>query len=104
MVSLDYYHNSYSACQLGNNCESLRQQLALEIQANCLPTNHDLLIVITTIKSAPDLEKRKVWRGLSNRIEATELITTNPKEKKTLFKTAVIATITMIILTVFLIL
>ena len=104
LVSLDYYHNSYSACQLGNNCESLRQQLALEIQANCLPTNHELLIVITTIKSASDLEKLKVWRGLSNRIEATALITTKSKEKKTLLKTAVIATVTIIILTFLLIL
>jgi hypothetical protein len=104
LVSLDYYHNSYSACQLGNNCESLRQQLALEIQANCLPTNHDWLIVITTIKSAQDLEKLKVWRGLSNRIQATELTATKPPEKKTLFQTAVIATVTIIILTVFLIL
>jgi hypothetical protein len=105
LVSVESCHNSYSACQLANNCESLRQQLALEIQANYLPTNHDWLIVITTIKSAQDLEKLKVWRGLSNRIQATELTaTTKPPEKKTLFQTAVIATVTIIILTVFLIL
>ncbi|TVQ41837.1 MAG: hypothetical protein EA365_16660 [Gloeocapsa sp. DLM2.Bin57] len=101
LVKLNYYNNSYNPAQLGNNNETLRQQLALEIQTNCLPTNRQLLIVITSIKSAIDLERLKVWRGLSNRISSDELTPTTATEKKTLVNTAVIATATAI--TIFLI-
>lgn len=102
LVKLEYYNNIYMPSQLGNNSETLRQQLALEIQTNCLPNQRQILIVISTIKSATDLERLKVWRGLSNRISTNDLIPTSTTEKKTLVKTAFIATATAI--TIFLIL
>ncbi|ELR96436.1 hypothetical protein [Gloeocapsa sp. PCC 73106] len=104
-IGLDCHNNADLACRLGNNSAALRQEIALEIKANCLPPQEQLLVVVTTIKSAQDMEKLRVWRGLSNRIESQDLVATNQtSEKKTLIMTGVIATAAIIALTVFLIL
>lgn len=56
-------------CKLGKNCDSLREELALELENNLLPDKKGLLVLVTSIKSASALKQTGVWRGLSNRIE-----------------------------------
>jgi len=104
LIDLQHYNNLDLNGKLGNNCENLKQEIALEIKENNLPKSYDFLIVITTIKSAIDLEKLKVWRGLSSRIESKQFTAINSEEKKTLPATVLIVTATIIALTVFLIL
>lgn len=108
-IYLSHHDSLKLNCQIGHNCENLRQEIALEMQANQLPPQYQLLVVVTTIKSDADLQKMHVWRGLSNRVESSQLIPANSgslvqvEQKKTLATTAVIATV-ILVLTVFLIL
>lgn len=109
-IELQYHNNANPVCKLGYNSLESRQEIALEVQANSFPATPKLLVVVTTIKSAEDLQKFKVWRGLSNRIESKDLMAITPTsstfttQKKTLLRTTIIATAAIIVLTVFLIL
>lgn len=107
-TALEYYDNSNPKRQLAPNSEVTRQEIALEIQTNDFPAEYPILIIVTTIKSASDLEKMPLWRGLSNRVTSSQLLpvksSTSPQvQKKTLLTTAIVAT-TILVLTIFLIL
>lgn len=85
-------HKTDLDCKIGNNSESLRRKIISELQISSLPDRNGLLMLVTSIKSAPALIKTGVWRGLSDRIEGEELEeysslkTINPQaQKKTVF-------------------
>ncbi len=95
--------NTDPSCKIGSNSESLRQEIALELQTSLLPDRNGLLILVTSIKSASILKEATVWRGLSNRIEDEEfeeysfLGTVNQQaQKKTIFLGIAIAIILLI--------
>ena len=78
------------SCKIGKNYDSLREEIALELESNALPNREGLLVLVTSIKSASAIEKTGVWRGLSNRVEFEKLekygsLSTNQSgtEKKT---------------------
>ncbi len=98
--------NSYqtnSSFKIGKNCDSLREELALELESSTLPDKEGLLIVVTSIKSAYSLQESGVWRGLSNRVESEEFkpysslaIAKPGTEKKTLWLGIAISMILLI--------
>ncbi len=90
-------------CKLGKNCDSLREELALELESNTLPDREGLLVLVTSIKSAYSLKETGVWRGLSNRVESEEFkqysslaIIKPGTEKKTLWLAIAIAIILLL--------
>ena len=88
-------------CKLGKNCDSLREELALELENNVLPDREGLLVLVTSLKSASALKETDVWlwRGLSNRVESEEFQQYTPladTEKKTLRLGIAIALISII--------
>ena len=59
--------------KFGKNVSHLRSELASELSKFSLPQGlgtYQILVVVTTLKSQEALEKLRVWRGLSNRIES----------------------------------
>lgn len=91
-LNLENNQNTDLSCKIGSNSESLRQEIALELQANPLPDRSGLLVLVTSIKSAAALKETTVWRGLSSRIDAEKLAeysfgkTVNQQtQKKTIF-------------------
>ena len=86
--------------KIGQNSESLRQELALELENNTLPDTEGLLVLITSIKSAPALKATGVWRGLSNRVEtefqAYSASTVKQPQKKTVLLGIAIALVLII--------
>jgi hypothetical protein len=88
--------------KIGRNYDSLREELALELESNVLPDKPGLLVLVTSIKSASALKETHVWRGLSNRIESEEFkqyslaITKPGTEKKTLWLGIAIAILLLI--------
>lgn len=90
-------------CKIGKNYDSLREEMALELESNVLPNKDGLLVLVTSLKSASTLKETGVWRGLSNRVESEELrqytssaITQSGTEKKTLWIWVAIASILII--------
>lgn len=102
VLGIENNRHSDLNCQIGSNCESLRQQTALELQTSPLPHRNGLLVLVTSIKSASVLKQAAVWRGLSNRIKGEEfevyssLKTVHRIKKKTIFLGIAIATILLI--------
>ena len=95
--------NTDPSCKIGSNSESLRQEIALELQTSPLPDRNGLSILVTSIKSASVLKESAVWRGLSNRIEDEELekyssleTVDRQAQKKTIFLGIAIAIILLI--------
>ena len=88
-IAIENNQNTDLNCKLGKNCDSLREELALELENNLLPNRKDLLVLVTSIKSASTLKETGVWRGLSNRIEFEQFKVYNSlnvkAEKKTLW-------------------
>ena len=91
-----------NSCKIGKNYDSLREEIALELESNTLPNKEGLLVLVTSIKSASALKEIGVWRGLSNRVESETLEkygslgTTQFGEKKTLWIQVAIASILII--------
>ncbi len=103
VLDVENNRNTDPSCKIGSNSESLRQEIALELQTSPLPDRNGLLILVTSIKSASILKEAAVWRGLSNRIEDEEfeeysfLGTVNQQaQKKTVFLGIAIAIILLI--------
>ncbi len=62
-----------SSLKYGKNDVHLRAQLASELSQYSLPSDlgtDQILVVVTTLKSQEALERLRVWRGLSSRIES----------------------------------
>ncbi|WP_414623781.1 hypothetical protein [Calothrix sp. CCY 0018] len=58
---------------IGNkNSLELLSELSMELESNCLPDNYSLLIVVTTFKSKDALEKARIWRSLSSRVDGNQ--------------------------------
>jgi hypothetical protein len=72
-IRVETNNNADLVPKIGNNSEQLRQELALELETNCLPNQNGLLVLVTSIKTASTLKQAKVWRGLSNRIAHDKL-------------------------------
>ena len=72
VLNVENNQNTDPSCKIGSNSESLRQELASELQTNPLPDRNGLLILVTSIKSASSLQEIDVWRGLSSRIDNKE--------------------------------
>ncbi|MGF1589651.1 MAG: hypothetical protein ACFCU7_10470 [Pleurocapsa sp.] len=92
-----------ASCKIGKNCDSLREEIALELESNVLPEREGLLVLVTSIKSASTLKDTGVWRGLSNRVEFHEFkqyasldVTKFETEKKTIWLLIAIAVISTI--------
>ncbi len=92
-----------ASCKIGKNCDSLREEIALELESNVLPDREGLLVLVTSIKSASTLKDTAVWRGLSNRVESQELkqyasldLTKFKPEKKTIWLSIAIALISIL--------
>ena len=81
--------NTDPSYKIGSNSESLRQEIALELQTSPLPDRNGLLVLVTNIKSASVLKEAAVWRGLSNRIKNEEFEVyssgVDRSQKKTIF-------------------
>lgn len=60
--------------KFGGDSQNLREELAKELQENKFPLDDQNIFILTTIKSQKSLEEIKFWRGLSNKVEAEELI------------------------------
>ncbi|MBE9166342.1 hypothetical protein IQ238_01925 [Pleurocapsales cyanobacterium LEGE 06147] len=95
--------------KIGNNSEQLRQELALELETNCLPKQNGLLVLVTSIKTASTLKAAKVWRGLSNRVAYDKLTPIQARyqldrqtQKKTLLILTAIATVAILVVVVIL--
>lgn len=76
---------SGSDLKIGGNSQGLRQELADELTEHGLPKSTgdpQILVVVTTLKSAAGLKSKNVWRGLSSRIEDEEWITYSDSKKK----------------------
>lgn len=71
-IENNYQNNATATCKIGKNYDSLREELALELESNILPDREGLLVLVTSIKSASALKEAGVWRGLSNRVELEE--------------------------------
>lgn len=83
--------------KFGKNVSHLRSELASELSKFSLPQGlgtYQILVVVTTLKSQEALEKLRVWRGLSNRIESETWVEVfdstsgeaeSRRQKKTLF-------------------
>ena len=81
--------------KFGKNVSHLRSELASELSKFSLPQGlgtYQILVVVTTLKSQEALEKLRVWRGLSNRIESETWVKVfdsteaeSRRQKKTLF-------------------
>lgn len=91
-LAIENNQNTDLSCKIGKNCDSTREELALELESNVLPNREGLLILVTSIKSASALKKTGVWRSLSNRVESEEFkqytflgIKKSKIEKKTIF-------------------
>ncbi|WP_319421711.1 hypothetical protein [Pleurocapsa sp. FMAR1] len=105
VLDVENNRNTDPSCKIGSNSESLRQEIALELQTNPLADRNGLLILVTSIKSASVLKETAVWRGLSNRIddhefeEYSSLKTVNQQaQKKTIFLGIAIATLLLIVI------
>ena len=88
-----------NSCKIGKNYDSLREEIALELESNTLPNKEGLLVLVTSIKSASALKETGVWRGLSNRVESEKLEKYDREdgtEKKTLWIWVAIASILII--------
>lgn len=59
--------------KIGKNSKKLRDELAFELEENCLPKGNDFsntpLVVVTGIKSENAFIQAGVWRGLSNLVQ-----------------------------------
>lgn len=95
--------NTDLSCKIGGNCVSLREEIALELESNALPSIEGLLVLVTSLKSADSLKKARVWRGLSNRVKSEYLekygslaIERSTTEKKTLWLGIAIAIVLII--------
>ena len=101
-LNVENNRNSDPSCKIGSNCESLKQEIALELQTSPFPDRNGLLILVTSIKSASALKEAAVWRGLSNRIKDEEfetyssLKTVDRSQKKTIFQGIAIAIILLV--------
>ena len=110
LLAIDNHERIDSIYKIGKNCDSLREELALELESNALPNKEGLLVLVTSLKSASALKETGVWRGLSNRVESEEfkkyasLVTTKSEtEKKTLWLWIMIALILIIAITLIII-
>ncbi len=98
-LNLENNQNTDFGCKIAHNSEALRQEMVLELQANPLPHQKGLLVVVTSIKSASALKATGVWRGLSNRIkdeqfvQYSSLTASKQTQKKTIFLVIAIALI-----------
>ncbi|MGB7440366.1 MAG: hypothetical protein WA919_04805 [Coleofasciculaceae cyanobacterium] len=58
--------------KIGSNSVKLRNQLALELQQSCLPTETGSLVVVTGLQEREILENAQVWRSLSTLVESED--------------------------------
>ncbi|NJL83171.1 MAG: hypothetical protein HC890_09845 [Chloroflexaceae bacterium] len=72
-AEIENNYNSETRNKLGGDREFLREEIALELQANPLPNKPGFLVMITSIKTEAALREMGVWRGLSSRIESERL-------------------------------
>ncbi|MEM7591900.1 MAG: hypothetical protein AAF383_10350 [Cyanobacteria bacterium P01_A01_bin.83] len=87
-LAIDNHEQIDPSCKIGKNCDSVREEIALELESNALPHKKGLLVLVTSLKSASALKTTGVWRGLSNRVESelkkySSHITQPDPEKKT---------------------
>ncbi|MDY6781463.1 MAG: hypothetical protein SW833_02740 [Cyanobacteriota bacterium] len=94
-LSVNINRNADATDKVGKSSPILRQELALELESNCLSDREGLLIVLTSLKTQSAILEARVWRGLSSRIAAEGWITSSSSivQKKTISKTAVGAAI-----------
>lgn len=75
LINLDYLdliqlnEDNITSRKLGQNIEKLKQEIALELETNCLSNKSGLLILVTTLKNEESMKKTGVWRGLSDKIQ-----------------------------------
>lgn len=102
-LAIENIYQTDLRCKIGNNCDYLREELALELESNVLPDREGLLVLVSSIKSASSLKTTGVWRGLSNRVESEKFekygsldIKTNQAQKKTIWLLIAIAIVIII--------
>lgn len=74
--------------KFGGDSQNLREELEKELQENKFPLDDQNIFILTTIKSQKSLEEIKFWRGLSNKVEAEELIEIEMPNKLASIQTA----------------
>lgn len=106
-TALENRYDSDPTKKIGKNSEEVKQELALELEANDFPQNNGLLVLVTSIKTESALKDIGVWRGLSNRVEyekLTKIAGNYRTEKSSQKKTSILKTIALIASAVILIL
>lgn len=71
--------------KVGNNSQTLREELAKELMDCGLPEptgDTEILVVMTTLKSRAGLTGKSVWRGLSSQIYSEKMEVYTPPSKK----------------------
>ena len=85
--------------KIAKNSQDLQTDLGLELQSSFLPSDYELLVVVTGIKSEDSLAQANIWRSLSNLVQSENWKTVSNKEEDLLPK-KLIAAIAMILLIV----
>jgi len=86
--------------QIGKNSQNLRDTLAEDLRRFRLPSNYELLVVVTGIKSEDSLTQANIWRSLSNLVESVNWKTVSNKKKEGLPPKKLMLAITLILLLV----
>jgi hypothetical protein len=56
--------------KIGKDSQDLRDDLAYKLQEYSLPKGHELIVIVTGVKSEDSLEKAGAWRSLSNLVKS----------------------------------
>ena len=68
--------------KIGKNSETLREDLAFELQRFRLPKNYEVFVVVTGMKSEDSLTQSRIWRSLSNLVKSDNWKTVSNTKKE----------------------
>lgn len=66
--------------KIGKNSQSLRDDLAYQLQQYSLPKGYEFIVIATGVKAEDSLEKAGAWRSLSNLVKSEDWRKTSSSE------------------------
>lgn len=84
--------------KIAKNSQKLKEDLAYKLQRFNLPSNYELLVVVTGIKSEDSLVQANIWRSLSSLVQSENWEPVSNKKKEGVLPKKLIQAISLLLL------